>query len=230
VCRPSARRGMLRRSMKGESIIATAGPELRRAMEEAAVRTTLSGGQVLFSQGDFGDSVYIIERGEIEISVHAAEGRKLALDVLRDGEVFGEIALFGGERTATATALSDCALRAIRRSDVLAALRRRPELALDFIDILCDRLRTLSVKLEERAFLPVPVRLARRLLYLDWKLGEAGRVEVSQADLADFVGATREGVAKTLALWRSRNWVAISRGSIRILDRGAIERIGEESR
>jgi CRP-like cAMP-binding protein len=212
----------------GDSILYAATQELRRAIVAVAVRRTFRGGEVLFNEGELGDSCYIVERGEIEISVHAIDGRKLALDVLRDGEVFGEIALFGGHRTATAKALSDCALLAIRRADVMATLRKRPELALDFIDVLCARLRSLSGKFEERAFLPVPARLASRLLYLDTKLGDRGRVAVSQADLADFVGATREGVAKTLAVWRSRSWIALSRGSIRIVERTALERIVTE--
>ena len=195
------------------------------------MRTPLGAGEVLFSQGDAGDAVYVIERGEIEISVHSLDGRKLALDIQRAGEVFGEIALFGGDRTATATALTDCVLRRIRRADVLEALRHRPELALEFIDILCERLRSLSRKLEERSFLPVPVRLASRLLYLDGKLGGAGgEVAVSQADLADFVGATREAVAKTLAIWRGRNWVALSRGSVHILDRAELEAVAASFR
>ena len=173
----------------------------------------------------------MIDRGKIEISAHSHDGRKLALDILGEGDIFGEIALFGGDRTATATALTDCALRRIRRGEVMATLRRRPELALDFIDVLCDRLRMLSRKLEERVFLPVPVRVASRLLYLDAKLGGAsGAVAVSQADLADFVGATREAIAKTLAVWRRRNWVALSRGSIRIVDRAALERVWTSAR
>ena len=214
----------------GRSILSAATQPLRRLIEDTAVRTALSAGEVLFSQGEAGDSVYVIEKGEIEISVHSLDGRKLALDIQRDGEVFGEIALFGGDRTATATALTDAVLRRIRRADVLEALRRRPELALEFIDILCERLRALSLKLEERSFLPVPVRLASRLLYLDGKLGHAAGVAVSQADLADFVGATREAVAKTLAVWRGRNWVALSRGAIRILDRDQLEAIAASFR
>lgn len=218
---------MLRRdAAAGSSILSTATQELRRLIEATAVRTTLAEGAVLFSHGDAGDALYVIERGEIEISVHSVDGRKLALDMMRSGEVFGEIALFGGDRTATATALTDCTLRRIRRADVLDALRHRPELALEFIDILCERLRALSAKLEERSFLPVKVRLASRVLYLDSKLG-GGEVAVSQADLADFVGATREAVAKTLAVWRTRQWVALTRGAVRILDRDALEAIVE---
>ena len=206
------------------SILSAATQELRRLIENTAVRTSLVAGEVLFSQGEAGDSLYVVETGEIEISVHSLDGRKLALDLLRGGEVFGEIALFGGQRTANATALSDSRLRRIRRADVLEALRHRPELALEFIDILCERLRALSLKLEERTFLPVPVRVASRLLYLDGKLGGAGgEVPVSQADLADFVGATREAVAKTLAVWRARKWVTLARGSVRIVERSALE-------
>ncbi len=209
------------------SILSIASEDLRQAMQAVAVRTTLPAGQVLFSHGEAGDAVYVIERGEVEISVHSFDGRKLALDVLRDGEVFGEIALFGGNRTATATALGDCVLRKIRRADVLSTLRARPELALDFIDVLCERLRRLSDKLEERSFQPVPVRLANRLLYLDAKLGDTETgVSVSQSDLADFVGATREAIAKTLAIWRASDWVALSRGSIRIVDRAALQELG----
>jgi CRP-like cAMP-binding protein len=208
------------------SILSVATHELRRLIEDTAVRTSLRAGEVLFSQGEPGDAFYVIERGEIEISVHSLDGRKLALDIQRSGEVFGEIALFGGDRTATATALTDSELRRIRRADVLAALRSRPELALEFIDVLCDRLRSLSSKLEERTFLPVPVRLASRLLYLEGKLGgAAGEVAVSQADLADFVGATREAIAKTLAVWRSRKLVSLTRGAVHILDRAELEGI-----
>ncbi len=213
------------------SILSVATEELRRLIEDVAVRTTLGAGEVLFSQGDPGDAVYVIEKGEIEISVLSLDGRKLALDIQHDGEVFGEIALFGGDRTASATALTDCVLRRIRRADVLEALRQRPELALEFIDILCERLRALSAKFEERAFLPVPVRLASRLLYLDGKLGAAGGgLAVSPADLADFVGAPREALARTLAVWRGRNWVALSRGSVRILDRDELEAIATSFR
>jgi CRP/FNR family transcriptional regulator, cyclic AMP receptor protein len=206
-------------------MLSSASDDLKAAIRSAAVRTVLSEGKVLFRQGEPGSAFYVIERGEIEISVHSADGRKLALDVLRDGEVFGEIALFGGRRTATASALSDSLLQRVRRTDLLEALRRDPELALDFIEVLCERLRRLSCKLEERAFQPIPARLASRLLYLDAKFGNTGHVGFSQAELADFIGATREGVAKTLAVWRSRRWVALSRRSVQILERAALEEI-----
>ena len=151
-------------------------------------------------------------------------GRRLALDVMRKGDMLGEIALFGGNRTATATTLKPSLLDQVWRSDMMAAIRERPELAFQFIDLLCERLRTVSAKLEERAFMALPARMANRLLHLDRKIGDGvGRVPVSQADLADFVGATREGVAKVLAEWRELGWVVLSRGSVRIVNRAAVE-------
>jgi CRP/FNR family cyclic AMP-dependent transcriptional regulator len=209
------------------SLLDAATPELRAAVEATAVRVSHRAGETLFSQGDPGDAVYIVEAGEIEISVLSADGRKLALDMVVPGEVLGEIALFGGERTATATALRDSALRRIRRADVMAVIRSRPELALEFIDLLCLRLRAISRKLEERSFLPVPARLANRLLYLGDKVGPS--VPVTQAELADFVGATREAIAKTLGEWRARGWIALARGSVRIVDRTALQGLAAEA-
>lgn len=190
----------------------------------------LASGEMLFGQGDEGDAFYIVETGEIEISVHAPDGRKLALDVMSPGEVFGEIALFGGDRTATATAIAKSLIRRVRRADVMAAIRDDPRLALDFIELLCVRLRSVSIRLEERAFLPLSDRLAKCLLRLAEKVGEEdGTVTVSQADLADFVGATREAVAKSLATWRSAGWISLSRGSVRIVNRAALTAIGDKS-
>jgi CRP-like cAMP-binding protein len=209
------------------SFLDAATPALRAAVESTAVRVTHRAGETLFGPGEPGDALYIVESGEIEISVLSADGRKLALDMAMPGEMLGEIALFGGERTATATAVSDSALRRIRRADVMAVIRSRPELALEFIDMLCARLRAVSRKLEERTFLAVPGRLASRLIYLGDKMGPT--VPVTQAELADFVGATREATAKTLADWRARGWIALARGSVRIVDRAALQALAAEA-
>lgn len=193
-------------------------------IEKVAVKVALSSGTSLFNKGDESDSFYILDQGEIEISVTSVDGKKLSLEILTPPEVFGEIGLFAGRRTADATALSPTRLRRVRRNDLLAAIRTEPDLALQIIDLLCMRLRSVSEKLEERAFLPLPARLARRLLHLAEKYSATGGViPMSQADLADFVGATREAVAKTLAVWKLRGWIGLSRGAVDILDRSALE-------
>jgi CRP-like cAMP-binding protein len=211
------------------SLLDAATPELRGAFESTAVRVTCRPGEVLFSQGDPADAFFVVERGEIEVSVLSPDGRKLALDIVVPGELLGEIGLFGGIRTASATAHGEVVLRRMRRADVLAQMRTHPDLALELIEILCDRLRVVSRKLEERAFLPVAARLANRLLYLGDKVATArdGAIPATQAELADFVGATREAIAKTLAEWRLQGWIAVSRGSVRVVDRQALEGLVE---
>jgi CRP-like cAMP-binding protein len=212
----------------GHSVLSSASPELRAAIERTAVPVVLKAGTELFSQGDFADTFYILDEGEIEIGVLSPGGRKLALEVMTPGEVFGEIGLFAGKRTASATAIGPARLRAVRRSDLLEAIRTEPELALQFIDILCERLRAVSEKLEERSFMPLPTRLARRLLHLaDKRARPDGVIQVSQAALADFAGASREAVARTLATWRAEGWVGLSRGTVQIRDREALELVAE---
>ncbi len=146
------------------SIFSAASPALRAAIERSAAAMSLAPGITLFSQGDAADTFYILDSGEIEISVVSPGGRKLTIERMTPGEVFGEIGLFAGKRTATAAAVGAVRLRRVRRADLMAAIRADPELAIEFIEMLCDRLRTNVEMLEERSFQPLPTRLARRLL------------------------------------------------------------------
>lgn len=213
-----------------QSVFAAASPQLLAAVARAAVSMAAPSGAVLFSQGDAADAFYIIDDGEIEISVMSQGGRKLTLEIMTAGEVFGEIGLFAGTRTATATVSAAARLRRVRRSDLMASIRDEPALALQFIDMLCARLRVVGRMLEERTFLPLPTRIAGRLLHLERKVGSVdGVIAVSQADLADFAGATREAVAKTLAGWRARGWIALRRGAVTITDRAALEMLADSA-
>jgi len=211
--------------LKHASLLSGATDELRRAIEAIAVEVELERGETLFAQGDKGDALYLVDSGAIEISVVSPSGQKLWLNVMRPGDFFGEIALVDSKaRTASAIALQPSKLGCVRRQVLFDAMRSQTELAFEFIQLLCDRLRWVSDLLEDRAFLPLPVRLARRLLLLADKMGDdRNAILVSQSDLADLVSATREGVAKVLATWRRRGWVDISRVTLRIVDRAALE-------
>lgn len=203
-------------------------PALRTVIDRVAVRRRLEPGTVLFRKDDESDTFYLIDEGEIEISVTSSGGRKLSLEILTAPEVFGEIGLFAGRRTADATALTHAVLRSVRRSDLLTSIRSDPDLALALIDLLCARLRAVSDKLEERTFQPLSVRLARRLVHLlDTYIGREGTVPLSQTELADFAGATREAVAKTVGQWRQRGWIEVSRGAIHVRDRAALNAVAQ---
>jgi|APEBP8051073178_1049388.scaffolds.fasta_scaffold00006_173 CRP-like cAMP-binding protein len=204
-------------------------PVLRAAVSRVATRIVLPTGAVLFQKGDPAESFYLLDEGQIEISVMSAGGKKLSLEVMAAPDAFGEIGMFAGVRSADARAISDCRLMVARRSDLMPLIRAEPSIALLMIELLCARLHSVNEKLEERSFLPLPTRLARRLLHLSEKYdGAEGAIPLSQAELADFAGATREAVAKTLAQWRSQGWIDLSRGALRLANRGALEAVAAQ--
>lgn len=206
-----------------------ASRELRKMLREQASEIHLHPDEVLFEQGDKGAALYAVTTGLLEISVLAQDGRKLGLAVMRPGALFGEIALFDpGERTATATALEATTVLRVRNSDVLAQIRKNPELAVDMIHLAGQRMRWMGRQLHEQVFLPMPTRLARKLLYLTPDRPRAPtRLKLSQAELAEFVGATREAVSKTLAAWKRSGVIEANRGGLIVLDRAALKVLAE---
>lgn len=181
-------------------------------------------GRDLFRQGDEGDAIYLLKSGSLEISTLSDDGRKLALNVLKSGDIFGEIALVdGGRRSATVSALEDSNLLRVGRERLLAEFSANPDLALQLLGVLIRRVRWISTQLENHAFHPLEIRLARRLVFLAGQMADQnGRIPVSQSDLADHVSATREAVSKKLAEWKQLGIVEIGRGRLSILDQRAL--------
>ncbi|WP_282048019.1 Crp/Fnr family transcriptional regulator [Sulfitobacter mediterraneus] len=201
-----------------------ASTELRKMLREQATEIPLQAGEVLFEQGDKGDALFAVVAGSLEISVLAQNGRKLGLAVMRQGELFGEIALFDpGDRTATATALEPSNVLRVRNTDVLDQIRKAPELAVDMIHLAGQRMRWMGRQVNEQVFLPMPTRLARKVLYLSPEpTNSLKKLKLSQTELAEFVGATREAVSKTLAVWKRIGLVEVSRDGLTVLDRAAL--------
>lgn len=199
-------------------------PAFADMLEGMAVQVTLSASDMLFHQGDPANDLFRIDEGLVEISVVSPDGRRCALNVLGEGDLLGEIALFSeGTRTASATALRDCRVSRFARRDLFSKLATDPELALEMIQLAGQRLRWMSQQFEDQAFLSAEARLARKLLFLLDRIPSANdTVEVSQAALADHVGVTRELVSKSLSGWKKRGWVALGRGRLTVLDRNAL--------
>lgn len=209
--------------------LAQASEDLLRLLTGLATEIRLDDGQVLFEQGDEGDALFAIMSGALEFSVLSQDGRKLALDVMRAGALFGEIALFDpGVRTATVTALEPSTVRRVKNADVLSAIKQTPELGIDMISLAGQRMRWMNLQLNEQVFLPMPTRLARKILYLTMDESKTlSTLSFSQAELAEFVGATREAVSKTLSQWKKSGVIAASRGGLQVLDRSALHVIAD---
>jgi CRP-like cAMP-binding protein len=176
----------------------------------------LSDGEILFVKGDPGDALYGLRRGQILITTTTKAGRQLTLNILGPGDIFGEIALLDGQpRSADAVASGSIEVFVIRRSDFQDLLRRQPQITTKIIELLCQRLRFSSERLEETALLALRVRLARRLLKLAEDFGD--EIVITQEELSVLVGAGREAVNRQLQKWQREGTVRLGRGRVRII-------------
>ena len=170
-------------------------------------------GEVLFQKGDAGDALFGVRRGQIRIETGASDGSRLTLNFMGPGDLFGEVAVLDGQnRTADATAGEASELFVLRREDFLAFLEREPKVAVKLIELLCQRIRWMSERMEESVLQPLPVRLARRLCALASDYGS--EVHISQEQLGVFVGAARESVNRQLQHWRKDGILDLQRGRI----------------
>lgn len=209
--------------------LSEASDGLKAMLSAQATEIALERGDVLFEQGDEGDALYAILEGTLEVSFLAMSGRKLSLTLMRPGEVFGEIALFdSGPRTATIAAAESSRVLRVRQGDVMEQIRQHPDLAVDLIRLAGLRMRWMGSQLNEQVFLPMPIRLARKLLHLSGLQDDPStRITLSQSELAEFVGATREAVSKTISTWKRDNVVEASRGGLMIQDFQALRELAE---
>lgn len=205
-----------------------AEPLLRRLGTYATVRRVPKG-TVIFSKDDVGAGLFAVLSGTVKISLPSADGREALLNLIQPGELFGEIALLDGRsRTADAVAMTDCELMVIDRRDFIPFVRNEPDLALKLIEVLCGRLRWASEHFAEVLFLDLPGRLAKTLLRLseqEDKRGARRMVKITQRELSQLIGMSRESTNKQLRMWERSGWIRLERGGIAVLSAPALEQI-----
>lgn len=205
-------------------------PATLEQIARLCVRRTYERDAVVFSQSDPGDALFGVVTGRVRISASSSGGREVFLNIMEPGDTFGEIALLDGHpRTANASTTAPSELLMITREQFLGLLAREPRLVDHLLRLLCARLRWVSGFAEESALLPVPARLARRLLSLGklhgHETGAGLELKVSQEEMARFLGLSRQIVNQYLQEWKARHWVDLGRGRIMILDSRALEAI-----
>jgi len=187
-----------------------------------AKHSMLKRGASIFSKGDPGNSLFAVISGTVKISISSPDGRSAILNLIGAGEIFGEIALLdGGARSADAIANSNCELFVIDRREFIPFVKSQPTLAMKFIELLCTRLRWTSDQVEQVILQNLPGRLASALLRLTekHKLAPQGRtIAITQQEISEMVGMTRESINKQLRAWAARNWVRLEHGAIVVLD------------
>ncbi len=212
-------------TLGGSPLFAALDADAQDALKRSMVEVTLPRGQALFSEGDPGDRLYIVTAGKIKLGRSAPDGRENLLAVLGPGEMFGELSLFDpGPRTATASALTATTLSALGHDDLQAWLQGRPEVAGQLLGALARRLRRTNEAMGDLVFRDVPGRVAKALLDMAGRFGvqveEGLRVthDLTQEELAQLVGASRETVNKALADFASRGFIRLEGRAVVILD------------
>ena len=182
-------------------------------------RLDLAAGQTLFGEGQSDARVFLVESGSIEIGIGSKEGQRLTLNVLRPGEVFGEIAMLdGGPRTADAFARVDSRVRSLDREGFFALFPSREEGYELAVRLLCGRLRWINRQTERDSLCTARSRLASRLLMMEEE-GSGDWIRTSQQAIADRAGLTREYVNRLLGEWAAAGAIECRRGAVRIVCR-----------
>lgn len=226
------------------------------AIEDLAARSRVEHvrrGRTIFRKGSSGLALMAVLRGTVKICTVSRNGREAVLNLIGPGNVFGEIAVLdGGPRTADAVAGSDCEILVLDRRDLIPILAANPDIAQRLIEVLCGRLRRTSEQLEDVFFLDLPGRLAKMLLRpRDGAAPEAGAREagakdgaakeggakdngresgmpLTQRELGEMIGTSRESINKQLHKWQRAGIVRIGRGGIDVRRPEALRRLARE--
>ena len=173
-------------------------------------------------------------RGRAKVTAQGKEGADTAINVMGPGEVFGEVGILDGQpRSATVTTLEECEMAVVDKRAFDGLLAVSPGVAIRLLAVLAGRVRELTLRIEDRAFLDVPARLAKQLLWLAGNHGtesNAGvrlELKLSQQELGEFIGATRESVNKYLRDWTRNGLIKHEREHLDILDLEALRAIAE---
>jgi CRP-like cAMP-binding protein len=174
-------------------------------------------------KGDPGTCLFAVYSGTVEVMIPSVEGKNAAVNLIKEGEIFGEIALLDGRpRTANAVAFTDCGLMVIERREFLPLLREQPDIAVKLIEILCARMRRTTEQVEELMFQDLEGRLAKALVRLCESSGPPYRISITQRELSEIAGVSREGTNKQLQVWTKNELVRVERGGITVLQLPAL--------
>jgi CRP/FNR family transcriptional regulator, cyclic AMP receptor protein len=220
-----------------DKVLARAGlfqdvePEAAEALAAQFEYVEVPRGQVIFHEGESGDSLYIVLAGKVKLGRKSADGRENLVALMGPSDQFGELSMFDpGPRTTTAVAVTDSRLARMPKSALRQWITDRPEIAERLLRVLARRLRRTNNMLADLIFTDVPGRVAKQLLQLASQFGsvEGGHLRVThdltQEELAQLVGASRETVNKALADFASRGWLRLEGKGVVILERDRLAR------
>lgn len=205
-------------------LAALSGEDLRW-LAKRVQRRKFGRSDIVFVKDDPGESMFIVEDGAVRIYVPGTQGADLTLAVMQPGEFFGDLSLLDGRpRSASAEAARNTTLLTLEREDLTELVLSRPQAALAILTVIAARLRETDQMASDLAFLDVSGRLARRLLDLastngkDHEDGVVINATITQEELANMIGVTRESVNRNLGMFRRLGLIAREGRRIVVLD------------
>ncbi len=205
--------------------------EAASALENSMTPLSLKRGEILFNEGDDGNQLYVVTDGKIKLGRTSPDGRENLLAILGPAQMFGELSFFDpGPRSATATAVTDVSLQSLGHESLRPVLDAHSDVAMALLNQLAGRLRRTNEVVGDLVFSDVPGRVAKALLDLASRFGRKAddgvhvNHDLTQEELAQLVGASRETVNKALADFASRSWLRLEPRSVVILDLERLQR------
>jgi CRP-like cAMP-binding protein len=195
-----------------------------------ASERTFHKGDIVFRQGDPGNSLHLVRQGMFAIRASTPSGAPLIVDILVAGDVFGEFAVFSDQRrrTTSVTALSAGTTLAVQRDQLRAAIGFRPELAEELIATIIGKAESTTQRLVEMLHVPAELRVLRALLSMSTKK-EVSPVRLTQEELASFAATSRPTANRVLREEEEQGTVELSRGQVKVLDRERLAtRVGSD--
>jgi len=193
-------------------------PEAMAAFEQQTEMRMCRRGQILYSQEDRAEVLFLLKRGRVQLYRLTPSGKRLELATIAPGTFFGEMPFICESlRHTFAEATEDSLICVMSRADLERLMRERSEVALRMIEVLGRRLALCEARLEEMAYRSVPARIAAVLLRLSQ--GQHGKVvSITHQELGDMIGALRESVTKVLDEFQRDGLVELGRGRVTLRD------------
>lgn len=216
-------------------LLSSLSADERAQVLAAATARQFARGDVVFHEGEPGESLHLVRSGRLAVHVSTPAGDSATLSVLSPGDAFGELALLGGRhlRTATVVALEASETLALSRAAFDSLRHTHPAIERVLEEALARRVEVLSQALLEALYVPVDQRVVRRLVDLAATYGGEGAagspgapvvVPITQDDLAGMAGTTRPTTNQVLQRLADEGVLGLGRGRIELRDLPALRR------
>jgi CRP/FNR family transcriptional regulator, cyclic AMP receptor protein len=213
------------------AIFASLTPEQLADLASVAVPRRWSSGEVIFREGDAGDTCYVVQDGCVRVTRNHSDGRTITLAELRSGDLFGELAMFDSEkRSATVEAAEETTGVALLAGDMRRILMRHPDIAIKLLSAFAERLKEANERISRQSFQTVASRVAGVLLAhtetieADGHTAQNVLIRSTRAEIAQLAGSSRESVSRFLATLERAGLVTCGRGKVVVHDPAALRR------